>query len=197
MSRRTQRETTRRQLFDVSLSFFRSHGFSETSVDQIIQVAGVSKGTFYVHFPSKDAVLATYANEISHDLLSQMCQWINLPPREAIAKVFQALNAYVDRDRRFIWDVIRVELLGDPWDDGEPSALANLLSPIIIRGQQEGVVQTDLSSDDVVQHLLSNYLIGLTWVLRHNWSLEESMNRVLRMTVDGIWQSAQSSCSTL
>ncbi|MCY0899787.1 MAG: TetR/AcrR family transcriptional regulator [Firmicutes bacterium] len=187
MGRQAQRETTRRHLFDVALSLFRAQGFAETRVDEIIETAGVAKGTFYVHFPSKDAVLAAYADEITRDLMPQLPSWLTRPPRDAIAAVFEALNVYVKRDRRFIGDVIRVELMGDPWEDGKPSALTQILSPILAQGQMQGLVRSDLPVAVVAQHLLSNYLIGLAWIVRHEWPLEETMAQVFVLTVDGIW----------
>ncbi len=38
---------------EVALGLFSQHGYDATSVDQICQGAGVSKGAFYHHFPSK------------------------------------------------------------------------------------------------------------------------------------------------
>ncbi len=48
---------TRSRLVDVALSLFESHGYDETTVEQIAAAAGVSHMTFFRHFPTKDAVL--------------------------------------------------------------------------------------------------------------------------------------------
>ena len=52
-----QREETRRRLFDAALLVFREQGVDESRIDDIAQRAGVSRGTFYFHYPSKDDVL--------------------------------------------------------------------------------------------------------------------------------------------
>ena len=53
---------------------FKKYGFADVSVDSIVEKAGVSKGTFYVHFDSKDALIvaltADYVNELDFDYKS-------------------------------------------------------------------------------------------------------------------------------
>ena len=44
-------------LFDTALEMFYKYGFDNVSVDEIAQNAGVSKGSFYNHFTSKESVL--------------------------------------------------------------------------------------------------------------------------------------------
>ena len=49
-------EETRAHLLEASLKQFSSSGYDAASVDDICAEAGVSKGAFYHHFPSKQAV---------------------------------------------------------------------------------------------------------------------------------------------
>ena len=49
-------EETRSRILASSTNCFAKHGFNETSIQQICQEAGVSKGAFYHHFPSKQAL---------------------------------------------------------------------------------------------------------------------------------------------
>jgi AcrR family transcriptional regulator len=46
-------EETRNTILEVALGLFSQHGYDATSVDQICQGAGVSKGAFYHHFSTK------------------------------------------------------------------------------------------------------------------------------------------------
>jgi AcrR family transcriptional regulator len=39
------------------------HGFRETTVAQVAEAADVAESTFFLHFPSKDAVLTEYARQ--------------------------------------------------------------------------------------------------------------------------------------
>jgi AcrR family transcriptional regulator len=49
-------EETRAHLLEAALKNFSSSGYDAASVDDICSEAGVSKGAFYHHFPSKQAV---------------------------------------------------------------------------------------------------------------------------------------------
>lgn len=56
-SRERQRLATRDRLFECSISEFRSVGFEAAQVERIVTAAGVARGTFYAHFPTKSDVL--------------------------------------------------------------------------------------------------------------------------------------------
>ncbi|MFC2028656.1 TetR/AcrR family transcriptional regulator [Chloroflexota bacterium] len=47
---------TRSRILAASMKHFAKHGFKETSIQQICQDAGVSKGAFYHHFASKQSL---------------------------------------------------------------------------------------------------------------------------------------------
>ena len=48
--------TARQKIMQAALDLFRKQGFEATGVDQLIQQAGVSKGSFYHAFKSKEAL---------------------------------------------------------------------------------------------------------------------------------------------
>jgi AcrR family transcriptional regulator len=56
--RRIRADETRARLFASAIELFRKHGYHATTIDRIASRAGVAKGTFFVHFKSKDAVIA-------------------------------------------------------------------------------------------------------------------------------------------
>jgi TetR/AcrR family transcriptional repressor of nem operon len=55
----------RRKLLDATLSLVRERGYSSTSVDELCARAGVTKGAFFHHFKSKDALAVAAANHWS------------------------------------------------------------------------------------------------------------------------------------
>jgi TetR/AcrR family transcriptional regulator, transcriptional repressor for nem operon len=57
---------SRQKLLDASLALIREKGYTATSVDDLCEAAGVTKGAFFHHFKSKDALAvacATYWSE--------------------------------------------------------------------------------------------------------------------------------------
>jgi TetR/AcrR family transcriptional repressor of nem operon len=55
----------RSKLLDAAISIIREKGYSATSVDELCASAGVTKGAFFHHFPSKDSLAVAAANHWS------------------------------------------------------------------------------------------------------------------------------------
>jgi TetR/AcrR family transcriptional repressor of nem operon len=55
----------RQKLLGSALSLIREQGYSSTSVDELCAAAGVTKGAFFHHFKSKDALAVAAANHWS------------------------------------------------------------------------------------------------------------------------------------
>jgi len=56
------RAGSRQKLLDAALSLIREKGYAATSVDDLCAKAGVTKGAFFHHFRSKDALAVASAN---------------------------------------------------------------------------------------------------------------------------------------
>lgn len=52
--------STRERIVDAAVDLFYRQGYQATVVNQIVEEAGVSKPTFYTHFPSKEDLCITY-----------------------------------------------------------------------------------------------------------------------------------------
>src|SRR6266568_4381729 len=49
-------DATRRHILEVAAGAFAEHGYAGTSLNDLIRAAGVTKGGFYHHFPSKESL---------------------------------------------------------------------------------------------------------------------------------------------
>lgn len=59
ITRREERKRrTRERLLDAARALFSEQGFDQTTIDDIVNAAHVSRGTFFNYFENKDAVLA-------------------------------------------------------------------------------------------------------------------------------------------
>jgi len=56
-SRRRRKEARPQELLDAALDLFVEKGFAATKIDDVAARAGVSKGTVYLYFPSKEELL--------------------------------------------------------------------------------------------------------------------------------------------
>lgn len=72
----TRGEATRRKLLTAAEAEFGIKGYHLASVSSITQNAGVSQGTFYLYFRSKEEIFAMLVQEIGHALRKHTAQAI-------------------------------------------------------------------------------------------------------------------------
>ncbi|WP_167100010.1 TetR/AcrR family transcriptional regulator [Mycobacterium sp. DL592] len=63
MGRQARAEATRRRIIDAAVELFIEPGYGETGLAEILARADVTKGAFYYHFESKEAVAAAIIDE--------------------------------------------------------------------------------------------------------------------------------------
>jgi TetR/AcrR family transcriptional repressor of nem operon len=83
---------SRQRLLDAALHEFRSRGYAATTVDDLCRAAGVGKGSFFHHFPSKEALAleaVNHWNAMTGALFAQAPYHAPADPRDRVL-------AYVD-----------------------------------------------------------------------------------------------------
>ncbi len=109
----TRGDDTRARLFTAAVRLFAEHGYADTTVDKIVRKAGVAKGTFFIHFATKDAVVTELVrNQIriardARDLaLAQ-----GRSPVEALRTVIMTLGEQAAANRHLSRAVITANIL--------------------------------------------------------------------------------------
>lgn len=102
MARRTNTDPdkgdARTRLLDAARDIVRQQGFAATSVDQLCRAAGVTKGAFFHHFPSKEALGVAAAQHWSDTTGALFAQ----APYHGHADPLGRVLAYVDFRRDLI-----------------------------------------------------------------------------------------------
>jgi len=70
-------QVRRRELLDAALRLFVDHGMAATSVDEIVAAADVAKGTFYLHFQSKEQLLVALQQRFVAGFCAQLQAGMN------------------------------------------------------------------------------------------------------------------------
>ncbi|TDE59023.1 TetR/AcrR family transcriptional regulator [Nonomuraea mesophila] len=81
----TLRRARRLQIIDAGLTAFARHGYAGATTAQICRIAGVGSGTFFHHFPTKNALLVAILElgaEETRDFFASQDQ--ATPPREVL-----------------------------------------------------------------------------------------------------------------
>ena len=87
-----QPANTKAKLLDAATRLVREKGFSSTSVDDLCKAAGVTKGAFFHHFASKDALGVVAANHWSETTSALFAEARYHTPADPLERVF----AYLD-----------------------------------------------------------------------------------------------------
>ena len=137
--RERQAEATRALLIDTARALFTKQGYAATSVEDIIQRAGVARGALYHHFAGKDALFRAVYDEVQADTASRVVAAALAVP-EPWAGVRAGLSAFLDAclepefRRIVVLDSVPV-LSQDVWDGGiehnELPMLRSVLTPLV------------------------------------------------------------------
>jgi len=79
-SRSRQRADTKERIFETALREFRDVGFASAQIDRIAKNAGVARGTFYFHFPTKDDVMLELARRINRRGVERLSLMVESDP---------------------------------------------------------------------------------------------------------------------
>lgn len=79
----------RERILHASQQLFREQGIHNTGIDQLCEVANVSRRTAYQHFGSKDGIIAEYLRQLDPDTMPDVFDRTDLTPRERLLAAFE------------------------------------------------------------------------------------------------------------
>jgi AcrR family transcriptional regulator len=137
--RERQAEATRQLLVSVARQLFAERGYAATSIEEIIQGAGVARGALYHHFSGKDALFRAVYDEVQADIATRVvAAALAVPePWEAVRAGLSAfLDACLEGEFRRIVVLDSVPVLSqDMWDGviehNELPMLRTVLAPLV------------------------------------------------------------------
>jgi TetR/AcrR family transcriptional regulator, mexJK operon transcriptional repressor len=143
--------TKREQILSSAMPIFMREGFAATSMDLIAKDAGVSKGTLYNHFDSKQALFSTIIELECARILGQVFDLdaVTGPPEEVLMKLGtgfmmsilnpQAMSVY----RSMIAESTKFPELGELFMQSGPEPGAQSLGRYLRRLANEGVLAVE------------------------------------------------------
>lgn len=143
-----RREQARRRLLDAALSVFDEKGYSDSSLGQVAQRAGVSRALIYHYFGSKDALLLALHEELDQALLKRVQAAVASPgtPLENLAqgaRAFLQAAADLPAARIMLLDTPAVPALRKHIEEGQRE-WTDLIEKELLRGiQREMIAHVD------------------------------------------------------
>jgi AcrR family transcriptional regulator len=134
-------EVRREELLDAAETLFLVQGIAATSVDAIVAGADVAKGTFYLHFDSKEQLLAAlrqrYIDNYCKELRVAMDEH---PPNDWRGRLRAWVVAGVDGylDHRALHDLVFHQFRPGPRHATHKNSTADQLSDFLTAGSEAG-----------------------------------------------------------
>jgi AcrR family transcriptional regulator len=155
--REVRRLQTRGRLFDAALAEIARQGLAAADVAAIAASAGVVRGTFYFHFPTKEHVLI----ELERNEQDQIIRQIDGVDTDLGSLLSLLVGHVLDAQRRLGAVVFR-DMLGLHFSSSQPvddelaqHPLAEYLVSVISRAQAAGDVCTDADAAELATFFLT------------------------------------------
>ena len=136
--RTSKADATRRQLLDAAIEVISERGYADTTVERIVEVAGVSKGVAYYHFSSKADIATCILVEGIGEIVDDFVAIAGKAPSavEALTAMMDSFAATIFRNAGF-GRILVSELWrrGREWSEPMRALEERLLA--VLRGQIE------------------------------------------------------------
>jgi len=99
---RARGQRTVRKLLDAGIEVFGEKGYHASRVDDIVQVAKTSHGTFYLYFANKEDLFGALAREVSEEMTALIESLAAITPDAAGYQMLRGwLTSFTDIHRRY------------------------------------------------------------------------------------------------
>lgn len=160
-----KREETKRRLYEAALAVFRRDGVVGCRIDDIVRAVGVSRGSFYFHFPTKDDVLLELMRGTERQITEKLDQLpANAPLRDILSTVREGLVQCWEADPSLLPEVASVGLRSaasalSPTDSNPlRGKLAARFRAAAQRGELSSLLPPEILSDLYLSHSLAGLL---------------------------------------
>ena len=162
---------TRRRILEVAAEAFGDRGYAGTSLSDVLKASGVTKGGFYFHFPSKEALaLATLRHKQEQWAGAVMASVLQHPRAiDQLEAMVEALCDLHEQDRACRAISRLCTELGDGHPELRPqlstqlTTWMDLVAGIIRKGQDEGDIRPDVEPATSAEVAVESF-IGLETV---------------------------------
>lgn len=191
MAKKSTRNT-RGKIIDAAWKLFYRQGYDDTTVEEIIEESGTSRGSFYHYFPGKDDLLSTLADVfdqkyealmetmdpdmdrfdqlmyLNRELFTMM---ENSTPLDLVARLYS--SQLVTRGDKALMDHNRIYF--------------RLLRQIVLQGQERGELRGDVTVNEMVRaYALCERALIYDWCLSGgDYSLTQYSQTVMPMFLQG------------
>ena len=196
--RKVQGAETKKKLYEIAKKLFSERNFSDVNVEDITDEAGITKGAFYVHFESKDALIASliadYVASADMDYKTFVEALPNeMPASEVILALTQKIaDELVDtigcENMKKIYQMLLAGTVDTEAVKGYGRELYLLFYSILDKGIWRGEITSSLPPEALSRHFVMAIRgVSYEWCIRSpDFDLREHTIAHIRLLIEGI-----------
>ncbi len=189
---------TKEKIYKSAVQLFGERSFDEVSVNSIVKLAGVAKGSFYVHFDSKDALIFSFISDYVNRVDFGYRTFIESLPDDLLAS--DIILLFVEKIADTITEIIgypsirtlyKIQLTRDTATKvalDYNRDLYKLFAQLIDIGIDKGEFNAELSSDSLAKLFVMSYRgLAYEWCIRYpDFDLKKEALNHFRILIKGI-----------
>jgi AcrR family transcriptional regulator len=177
---RADAQRNREKLLAAATAAFAEAG-DDVALESIAARAGVGIGTFYRHFPSREAlIVAAYEQEVDA-LCAAAADLLATQPADVALRVWAERFADYIATKRSMADALRAAVASDaPLFAVTRERIRGALGLLLTAGAQAGTLRADVAPDDVMR------VIHAIWYLPSGPEWRATVSRMLDLVIDGL-----------
>ncbi len=87
-----EKELIRKRLLEQGYKQFSAYGLRKTNIEEIAEACGISKGAFYLFYPSKEALFMDVVEQVEQRFRQELLAMVDLPGPSPRARLFALLQ---------------------------------------------------------------------------------------------------------
>lgn len=183
-NRQLQAINTKNKIYKIAIELMDKKGYENIKIEDICKKAGVSVGSFYNCFKSKNDILIEIYKRGDDYFLNEVAN--NLSSEHFIDKIVEYFGYYAKYNIEVGIDTMKqLYNSNNKLFITKGRYMQSLLQDIIQQGQEKNEVSKDMSSEDITEYLfIAARGIIYNWCLHDgNYGLWEAMNKYMNRLI--------------
>jgi AcrR family transcriptional regulator len=184
---------TKSDIIKSAIELFKSEGYENVSIDQLCKECGITKGTFYYHFDSKDEIIFHYYNSLSSDLMEVVPNMVKKTSYKD--KLWVLLEYWIDNTVSLGPNLLKAFMIADAenglkhfspytsYRQGEIKNTYDMQIELIKQGQAQGTIRGGIAPEMLVLTFVSALMgIAFDWASNNGpYDEKEELHKVFEV----------------
>lgn len=196
--RKVQGAETKKKLYEIAEKMFKERNFADVNVEDITDEAGITKGAFYVHFGSKDALIAILIADYAARADANYKTFVEaLPHDTSTSEVIFALTQKIADElidtigcesMKKVYQMLLAGTVDTESVNGYGRELYLLFCNILDKGLKRGEISSSLPPEELSRHFIMALRgVSYEWCVRYpDFDLKEQSTAHIRLLIEGI-----------